>query len=305
MEILKMNKAISYLNVIACLLILTISGCHSIENNKMVLEQGGTGFYKAVVLEEKTLPGFTIYRPENMSVFGDSQKLPIILWANVNRNNTSDRCEKFLNEIASYGYLVIAAGSFSSLSQSTEGELVDDTKSTEKMLDSLSWAIVENYRKSSEYYGKIDIAGVAVAGPSCDELQVIEASMDSRVTTSIICDSGAINTSIHGDSSTLSLTNDVYKILHAPILYLAGDASDSTYTRINNKLQLIDNVPIVMMFNQNTGLIEAYKQPHGGDFAIAAIAWLDWQLKSDPSMFNSIDCGCSYASWEIEYRNFE
>jgi hypothetical protein len=290
-----MNKTVSYLNVIAGFLILTLSGCHSIENNKMVLERGGTGFYKAVILEEKTLPGFTIYRPENLSVFGEKQKLPIILWANGNRNNTSDGCENFLNEIASYGYLVISAGSFSS----------NETKSAEKMFDSLNWAIVENYRKSSEYYGKIDIAGIAAAGQSCDELQIIEASLDSRVTTSIICDSGAINTAINGDNSTLSLNEDVYKILHAPILYLAGDTSDSTYTRISNKLQLIDDVPIVMMFNQNAGLIEAYKQPHGGDFAMAAIAWLDWQLKSDATMFNNIDCGCSYAPWEIEYRNFE
>ena len=37
-----------------------------------------------------------------------------------------------------------------------------------------------------------------------------------------------------------------------------------------------------------------YRQPHGGEFTIPALAWLDWQLKGDKqaaTMFEGEDCG--------------
>ena len=46
----------------------------------MVIEERGTGPYKAVALGEETLLKFTIYRPKNLDDFGPKQKLPILLW---------------------------------------------------------------------------------------------------------------------------------------------------------------------------------------------------------------------------------
>ena len=47
-----------------------------------------------------------------------------------------------------------------------------------------------------------------------------------------------------------------------------------------------------------------YRQPHGGEFSIVALAWLDWQLKNDQKaakMFKGKDCELSKRKdWTLE-----
>jgi hypothetical protein len=319
-----MNMKVT-LNLIAGLLILTLSGCQSIENNNksrrnassrsivaevkhnnpIILEDGGTGFYKAVVLEDETLPGFTIYRPGDMNVFGGTQKLPIVLWSNGDCQNNLKEYSNFLNDIASYGYIVFASVSYSLLSQPMESGFRINKRATVQILDALDWAIAQNSRKYSKYYGKIDVTKVAVAGQSCGGLQVIEASIDTRVTTLMICNSGIMDSAMSGDNATLVLNRGILKKLHAPILYMAGYSSDITYTNEADEFRRIDNVPVVVMLNQDTENVETYLQPNGGSFAVAAITWLDWRLKGDSSMFDDMNCHCPYSLWQIETINFE
>jgi hypothetical protein len=300
-----MNVKVTYLNVMVYLFILTLSGCQSAEINEMVIESGGTGHYKAIILEEEILPGFTIYHPENMEVFSSTQQLPIVLWWNGDCQKGARGYDNFLNEIASYGYMVISADMYSSLFHSVESELTYKKGDSSRMLEALDWAIMENSRKSSRYYHKIDITKVAVAGQACGGLQVIETSIDPRVTTSIICNSGMMNASVFNGNADLPLTKETIKMLHAPILFITGDASDTAYKNADEELQFIDKVPVVIMQNQNTTFYETYEQPHGGSFAIATIAWLDWMLIGDTSMFDNLDCHCPYSIWKIEHRNFE
>ena len=76
----------------------------------VVIENGGTGPYSAIVTEDSALPGMTIYRPRDLKPFGESQKLPILLWANGACANTTFEHKNFLNEIASHGYVVWVSG---------------------------------------------------------------------------------------------------------------------------------------------------------------------------------------------------
>jgi hypothetical protein len=47
-----------------------------------------------------------------------------------------------------------------------------------------------------------------------------------------------------------------------------------------------------------------YREPHGGEFTVVALAWLDWQLKGSneaKKMFVGNDCGISKRKdWTIE-----
>ena len=43
-----------------------------------VVEDGGTGEYKAVMYTDATLPSHTIFRPENLEPFGEQNKLSVI-----------------------------------------------------------------------------------------------------------------------------------------------------------------------------------------------------------------------------------
>ena len=85
------------------------------EQNSMIIEEGGAGPYKAMALGDETLPGFTIYRPQNLDAFGGSRKLPIILWGNGGCMNSTVGAMPFLNEIASHGFMVFGIGPYSSL----------------------------------------------------------------------------------------------------------------------------------------------------------------------------------------------
>src|SRR6188508_365561 len=58
-------------------------------SNTVIVEKGGTGPYSAMVTEEATLPGMTIFRPSDLTPFGGERKLPILLWGNGACANTT------------------------------------------------------------------------------------------------------------------------------------------------------------------------------------------------------------------------
>ena len=63
------------------------------------------------------------------------------------------------------------------------------------------------------------------------------------------------------------------KEIHTPVIYILGGKEAINY-------------PV--------GHGGTYRQPHGGEFTIPALAWLDWQLKGDKqaaTMFEGEDCG--------------
>jgi hypothetical protein len=69
----------------------------------------------------------------------------------------------------------------------------------------------------------------------------------------------------------------------------------------------VTKVPTVMI-SQEVGHGGTYSQPHGGTFAVAALAWLNWQLKDDMNSSKMIignDCGlCKDPLWTIKTKNF-
>ncbi len=74
-----------------------------------IVENGGTGPYKAVVVGDESLPAFTVYRPQDM---GEAGKLPVILYANGGCANSTTEMRFLLNELASYGYIAVGIGPY-------------------------------------------------------------------------------------------------------------------------------------------------------------------------------------------------
>ena len=75
-----------------------------------IVEEGGSGPYKAVMMEEASLPTHTIFRPQDLSKFGKDKRLPVVVWGNGGCANSPSGHVNFLNEVASQGYLIIAIG---------------------------------------------------------------------------------------------------------------------------------------------------------------------------------------------------
>ena len=272
----------------------------------MVIEEGGTGPFKAVALGEETLSKFTIYRPKNLDDFGSKQKLPILLWGNGACADSSAMHKLYLNEIASHGFIVFAVGPFSSLHEEPQMGPMGGERKEISLLEALNWAVAENSRKSSVYFGKLDTDKVAAMGMSCGGLQALEVSHDPRVDTSVICNSGILNGPPPEGLKMPVLTKDTLKQLHAPIIYVIGGEKDIAYPNAMDDFKRIEKVPVVII-NFDVGHGGTYAQPHGGAFSDPTIAWLKWQLDGDEEaalMFKGEKCGlCIDAEWKIETKN--
>lgn len=80
---------------------------------KQVVEDGGTGPYKAEVVEDTSCPAFTMYRPQNLkNVVDKTGKLPVIVYANGGCANNNVEMRFLLSEVASHGYVAIAIGPY-------------------------------------------------------------------------------------------------------------------------------------------------------------------------------------------------
>lgn len=267
------------------------------------VEDGGTGPYKAVMLSESSLPTHTVFRPEDLSVFGKKKKLPIMAWGNGACANSPWEHINFLSEISSYGFLVIAIGPMPK-----EGERGRGRSESSQLTDAINWAIAQNNDKASPYYKKIDIAKIAVAGMSCGGLQALETGPDPRVSTVIVCNSGILPSTGGGMPGMPALTKDHLLKLHTPVLYILGGEKDIAYQNGMDDFKRINHVP-VFAANMDVGHGGTYSRPHGGEFSKVATAWLQWQLKGDKKaakLFTGEPCGLSSdPNWKAEKKNIK
>lgn len=266
-----------------------------------VIEDGGTGDYKAIMYTDGSLPTHTIFRPNDLSVFTDKNKLPIIAWGNGACANSPWEHLNFLSEVASHGFLVIAIGPMPQ-----EGERKMDRSTSSQLLDAIDWAIAQNIDQSSVLYNKVDTSKIAVSGMSCGGLQTLETAPDPRITTAVVCNSGIIGTVGGGMPGMPSLSKDHLHKLHSPTLYLLGGESDIAYNNGMDDFNRINHVP-VFVANMDVGHGGTYSQPHGGEFARVATAWYKWQLKKDVNagkMFTGDSPQLSTSTeWKFEKKN--
>ncbi|HEY9154911.1 MAG TPA: serine hydrolase [Opitutaceae bacterium] len=275
------------------------------EGPVVVIENGGTGKYSAIATQDPLLPGMTIYRPADLTPFGASLKLPVILWGNGACANTTSEHKNFLNEIASHGYIVLGIGLLNQIDHRDDASHFSTQSG--QLISALDWIEFQNRAQGGLYFGKIQTSKVAAMGMSCGGLQAIEISRDPRISTSIICNSGVLpaGTSFKGMPS---LTKEDLETYHGPVLYIMGGPSDIAYKNAMDDFSRVKKVPIVMT-NFDVGHGGTYSQPHGGAFTGVALGWLDWQLKDDASaskMFLNQDSDFRRdPKWKVELKNFK
>jgi predicted alpha/beta-hydrolase family hydrolase len=297
----------------ACGLMIISSGCQtgtsnpaasvvSTETANRTIEDGGTGPHKALMATDSTLATHTIFRPQDLRPFGKKLKLPIIVWGNGACANSPWEHVNFLSEVASHGFLVIAIGPMPAVGQ--RGGPGGPTKSA-LLTDAINWAIAQNGDKASPYYHKLDATKIAASGMSCGGLQALEVAPDPRLTTVMVCNSGILGNPGGGMGGMPRLTKDHLTKLHTPTIYLLGGEKDIAYNNGMDDFRRINHVP-VFAANLNVGHGGTYSRPHGGDFAIVATAWFQWQLKGDrqaAKMFVGEPCGVAkMEGWKVEKK---
>ena len=289
------------------------------ESGERTIEDGGTGRYKAIAVSNSSISTHTIYRPKDLSAFGDREKLPILAWGNGGCANSNSGHQNYLSEIASHGYLIVAIGPAGGGrgGPGAGGPAAGaPAPSGGTLLDAINWANAQNANPQSLYYRKIDTSKLAVFGHSCGGLQALEVSPDPRVKTTLVVDSGILNTpgAARGAAPGAAagprgaagpggaaggapgagrggagggnlpgmppLTKEHLAKLHSPVFYLLGGETDIAYANGMDDFKRIEKLP-AFVANKGVGHGGTFTQPHGGDWAMASVAWLQWQFRGD------------------------
>ncbi|HWW21582.1 MAG TPA: hypothetical protein VNZ06_12300 [Steroidobacteraceae bacterium] len=282
----------------------------------------GTGQYPAIKEMVASLPNHVIYRPADLSKFGP-RKLGVLAWGNGGCAADGAGARFHLSEIASHGYLAIAAGTILSGPGAPAGAeplqpalpgapgpgqpgfspppLATQASSLREAID---WALSENERSGSPYYHRINPKWIAVSGWSCGGLQALQVASDPRVQTVVIHNSGIFPAGA-SPIKGLDIDKGALKKLHTSIIYILGGPTDIAYANGMDDFKGIDSVP-AMVVNTNVGHQGTFLEANGGRAASVAVSWLDWQLKGDQQAaqrFVGKDCGlCKDAKWTVQRK---
>ena len=264
-----------------------------------IVEEGGTGPYKALMFEAPDFEAHTVFAPQDLSAFGKKNLLPVLVWGNGACTNSPWEHYKFLNEIASYGFLVIATGYIPMEEVPYNGP----RSTSEQQLQSVDWAIAQNADKKSPFYGRIDTNAIAAAGMSCGGLQTLDNSADPRFKTLMIMNSGLFINPATAMPGMPMPEKEKLQNIKVPVIYILGGEEDIAYGNGMDDFFRIKNVPAVAA-NFPVGHGGTYRQPHGGEFTIPALAWLQWQLqgnKEAAKMFTGSPCGLAQREgWTVD-----
>ena len=271
----------------------------------------GTGRFPAMKEEVPSLPRHVVYRPKALDGLG-RQKLGVVAWGNGGCSDDGASSRFHLLEIASHGYLVIASGRILSgpgapprepRPVAQAGAISPARTQASDLTEAIDWALAENQRRGSPYFGRIDPSLVAYSGWSCGGLQALAVAKDPRVKTLVLHNTGVFN---EGQSiSGLDVRKDVLQTLHTPAIYILGGPTDIAYANGMDDFNRIAHVPVAVA-NLPVGHGGTFNQPDGGAAASVAVSWLDWQLRGDTrsaKRFVGEDCGlCQDSQWSLQRK---
>lgn len=281
-----------------------LAGCASgpvapVTVKSKVVEEGGTGPYKALMFEAPGMEVHTIFAPQDLSPFNEKNPLPVLVWGNGACSNSPWEHYKFLNEIASHGFLVVASGYI----PMEDGPYHGQRSTAEQQIEAVDWALAQNADKESPFHGRINEDAIAAAGMSCGGLQTLQNCEDPRFKTLMIMNSGLfINPGIAMPGMPMP-TKDKLQNIRVPVIYILGGEEDIAYANGMDDFHRLTKVP-AFAANYPVGHGGTYGQPHGGEFTVPALAWLQWQLKGDEKaaeMFKGYPCGLALREgWTVE-----
>ena len=306
------------------------------------VEGGGTGPYKAVIVEDDELPGFSIFRPENLvAAVAVEGPLPIILFGNGGCSHSSVGFYNYLTELASHGYVIISNGVWTEgmparpqmpqqVPQQAPGQQQRPQQMPQQMpqqrpqqgapamgapannpaqsadaleiLAKLDWFEAENSDPSSEYYKTLDPSTAIAMGQSCGGLQAIIMGTAGDKRVRTVV---ALNSGTFADQ-VFVVEKAALDRLEGPIAYIIGGETDIAYPQATDDFQKIDKVPVAIA-NLNVGHGGTYREENGGTFADMALLWIEWQIRGrgdGEKVFRYCQIPEELAGWTVHSKGF-
>ncbi|RAK52167.1 hypothetical protein [Phenylobacterium deserti] len=279
---------------------------------------GGTGPYPAVAEAFGSMRGNTVYRPAKPA----PGPLPLVLWGNGACVDDGLSHAAFLREVASHGFIVIAAG-HPRRDRSVEPEppaapapaagapapapaRLSEQTQPQQLVEAIDWAARQNADAASPLHRRIDLQRIGVMGHSCGGLQALSVAADPRVKTAILFNSGVFTDAPPAAQGVLATPKSALERLHGPVAYINGGPTDIAYKNGVDDVGRIQHVPVFFGENGVGHDGTFWSVPNGGDYAQVAASWMAWQLKGDSTaarMFRGADCGlCTRAGWTVRQK---
>lgn len=314
-----MKKNIS---TIAVTILSAFCLCNAQTVKTHVVEDGGTGPFKAEIVADESLPAFTIYRPQNIrDVVAEHGRLPIVLYGNGGCANNNIEMRLLLSEIASYGYIVVAIGPYDEEDPVerwkdvlktmyptgkkvvlANGEELKELTDEEKEQHMKEMADENSREKAQSYFGTysrqlleaMDWVTDRNADQSseyyhCADLRNVAVMGQScgGAQALAVSHDPRISTAIIlnsgiGDMSMQGATKSQLANIEIPMLYIAGGPSDVAFNNAKLDFQRLQGVPVVLI-NTPDGHSGTFYETNGGKYASAVRRWLDWKLKDKDS----------------------
>jgi len=311
------RRALSRPLFAALVLMAGAAGAQPPGANSNLPDTPGTGRFPAMKEEAASLPAHVVYRPKDLTALG-ATRLGVVAWGNGGCSDDGASTRLHLLEVASHGYLVIASGRILSgpgappreprpaAQPGQPAQIQPPRTKASDLTDAIDWALAENKRAGSQYFGRIDPAMVALSGWSCGGLQALQVAKDPRVKTMVLQNTGVFNT---GSSAIpgMDVRKDVLTTIHTPTIYILGGPKDIAYENGMDDFNRISHVPVAVA-NLPVGHGGTYFEPNGGAAASVAVSWLDWQLRGDmqsAKRFVGENCGlCGDAQWTLQRKQF-
>ena len=281
----------------------------------------GTGTFKAIMISDPGAPEFVIYHPANLTALG-ARKMPIVVWGNGSCSYIGNRFRYFLTEIASHGYLAMAGGPMGPKERETitmasnnptpavgapppgtaatrpAGQPATATQrqvTVDLLKQGMEWAIAENTRQGSKFFGKLDTNAVAVMGQSCGAGLAASFGNDPRVKTIGVW---------------MGSNAQARERFLVPVLYISGnEIYDIAYSRAKADFEAIAGVPVFYAWRDGLTHLGTFRQQNGGELGRIAVAWLEWQLRGSQQAartFTGADCMlCRDPAWHVQRKGVD
>ena len=240
-------------------------------------DEGGSGTHKAMMALYGEIPGCVVCRPFNLTAAAAKTSLPVVLFQTDGED--ASRYERFITEIASYGYVVIADGAYrysddkvKLLQRAGQGALTDAWDSMKVLSET----------EGSIFHGKVKMSGTALVG---------------RTFPAGLPDGAEIRTAVCLGTSVPSTG--------VPVLYVTGGEEDPASAAAFADLERGAEV-FKACASFPAGPSGTYEEAYGGAYSMIVLQWLEWQLKGKSwsrKIFTGEECICMYSGWEIRYKN--
>jgi dienelactone hydrolase len=273
-----------------------------------------TGPYSIVIEHDPGLATHTIYRPQRL----DAGKHSVLVWGEGGCANNGLMFPEYLSEIASHGFVVVADGPPGTLGAGAGGPNGPAARGAggpaqggrpdprtmvngADLVAAIDWLEAEAEDPDSRFYGKVDVGRVAAMGMSCGGLMSYGASADPRVATVGIWNSG-----LFPDDGNAAL----YGAINGSVIIVTGGESDIAYENGKRDFEEMPaSIPVFYGVYPSVGHGGTYNEDNGGPYGIAAVAWLNWQLRGETGAsgrgyFVGDNCAiCADPDWVVDSRS--